>query len=175
MSCDWIGDRLVAFQDDELGRSEHLIVEEHLRECRECRDLEQTLALSTPEPFILVPKEHQLHLQAALATTLDIEFNTPHQRVPPSTSQRWASWLRRDRDMSNGTIIAYGLLLAACVSWGVANWIAVRSISAPSSTTALALHSNTASSSETFSSDQYRPAGYELSESTTEPPEEYWR
>lgn len=169
MDCSWIEDRLVALQDDELSRSEHEVVTRHLQSCAACAELEQLLAGATPEPFLQVPAEVQARLALAVDAAIDsalAEQATP--AAPPSVVERSRRWLRRDRDLSNGAMLAYAAALAICLGWGLSNWMAIQDAAQPP--TSIARNEG----SSTVSSEHYSPASYAV-EKDAEPGEDEWR
>lgn len=170
MQCSWVTGRLVAFQDDELSRSEFTIVTEHLDGCASCQQLEQSLRDATPEPFLEIPPDVMASMARAVEDALEEEFTRPQQAVAPSTWQRSSRWLRKDRDTPNGALLGYGLLLAACLGWGVSNWFAVQALQAEVERPSVALSAPAPATEVVVPSDQYRPASW-----TPDAESEDWR
>lgn len=170
MDCTWVTDRLVALQDGELSPGELAFVTEHLVGCDDCATLEAALAEATPTPDLVVPPDIQAALEAAVdaavARTLDEQ---PVQRRAPGSA--WMRWLRRDRDLSNGAMLAYGFVLAACIGWGFSNWFAVQAMSEVQPPATIAVdHHDAPSIDGTIAPDQYRPASW-----TSEEQSKPWR
>ena len=121
MNCRATRKRLVAFQDGELSPGERSQVSKHLAGCATCRHLERRLGAATPEPFLWVPEEHQVALEAAL----DASALAAHDGEPRTL--QW-SWLSRRTHLPAGAVLAYGALLVLALMWGVGNWLEARSL-----------------------------------------------
>lgn len=167
IDCHWVEDRLVALQDGELSPGETHFVMEHLAGCASCTDLEEALLAATPAPSLVVPAEIQAALEAAVEQAVERALTTPAD-PPPAPHRPWTRWLRRDRDLSNGSLLAYGFLLAACMGWGLSNWFAVADLEARiAAQEATPVH--TLPGTE-LAPDQYRPASFDA-----EDHEQPWR
>jgi len=168
MHCAWVQDRLVAFADQELSPGEDSFVAEHISHCADCRELESQLRECSPEPSIAIPPEVLNKLAMAVDLAVSEEFDRPTVPVEPASTTRWARWLRRDRDLSNGAMLSYGVLFAACLGWGLSNWVAVQELRAQ--TRAPSIFTAAPTRSSTIGVDQYVPASY-----SPEDADENWR
>lgn len=121
MSCAWVEQRLVAWQDGELSPGEHTRVGEHLETCRSCRRLERDLARVTPRPAAPVPSEATAALFARMDAALARAWDEP---APAPVLPRWAAPI----GMPGATVVAYAALLLLTVAWGTYNWRAARSL-----------------------------------------------
>lgn len=166
MHCSWVGERLVALHDDELSRSEEQLVIEHLEACPDCADLAGRLDAITPEDALVVPAAVQTRLEAAVDDALDTAFEQPWQASPPGFWEQSRRWLRRDRDLSNGAMLAYAAVLAICVGWGLSNYLAVQAMNQDEPLTA--------STVAPVSNGHYQPASYAIEDEAGEGEEE-WR
>lgn len=169
MHCSWVQERLVAFADGELSPGEATFVGEHLDGCEECATLDAALRDVTPAPSLAVPPEVLARMAAAVDEAVMAALDEPIVAAPPGMAARWGRWLRRDRDLSNGAMLGYGILLAACVGWGVSNWIAYQELQ-QEITNARPVAAAAPSSPATIDSDDYEPASYSPDAS-----EENWR
>ena len=169
MHCSWVQDRLVAFSDGELSPGEATFVAEHLDGCDDCEQLELRLAAVTPQNALEIPPEVMARMAQAVDDAVFEALEQPLVAPPPTVRTRWTRWLRRDRDLSNGAAIGYGLLLAACVGWGLSNWIAYQELQQEMMlATPVAVSAPT--SPATIDSNDYEEASYRVDE-----PEENWR
>lgn len=167
MECSWVEDRLVALQDDELSRSERELVEEHLEHCPACADLEAHLAAVSPEPCLQVPADVQARLESAVSAALDEALAAPVAPRSVGRIEQTRRWLRRDRDLSNGAMLAYAAALAICLGWGMSNWLALPGATQPTDSIARV------EIQSTVRSDHYQPASYAIEADTDEDEEEY--
>jgi anti-sigma factor RsiW len=169
VDCTWTMDRLVALQDGELSPGEDAFVREHLDGCPDCAAMEEALAAATPVADLIVPPEIQAALEVAVDTAVAAALEHPVDRRAPGSA--WRRWLRRDRDLSNGAILAYGFVLAACLGWGLSNWFAVQAMSQVQTAPDVAVDQrNTSPADGRIAPDQYRPASW-----TAEDEAEPWR
>ncbi len=166
MRCSWVQERLVALADGELSAGEATRTEEHLEHCIECRELDADLRMITPRPTLQVPPEIMARMAAAVDSAIEQTFDAPESTPAPRTGPL-TRWLPRDRDLSNGAMLGYGLILAACVGWGVSNWLAVQQLEERNTPPVAQSAQPTPS---TLDGDQYEPASYRPEE-----PEEEWR
>lgn len=158
MQCDQVTDRLVAYSDGELSRGEHTFVAEHLATCEACARLDEALRAATPEDVLVIPPDVLARMHAAVDEAIaSADLSPPVAR--PSSLTRWTRWLRRDRDMSNGAVLAYGMLLAACLGWGLSNWLAVQGLQHEPARTA-SMPTVQPTSDAPIPGDQYRPASF---------------
>ena len=174
MHCSWVQDRLVAFADGELSPSEMVVVAEHLDGCETCAALDVRLRAASPEPALVVPAGVLASMHAQLDAAIEAELADP-QPVPSEESgglaaipgvARAGRWLRRDRELSNGALLSWGLLFAACFGWGLSNWMAVPDPTAPTTPT----YTAAPSPSVEIDSEHYRPASYSVDDE-----EDDWR
>jgi hypothetical protein len=156
MRCSEVGERLVAWRDDELGRSERILVEEHVRGCAACAEADRRLRASLPAPSRSAPPdvlrrlEHRLDPDRILALA---DQPGPRARAP------WlASWLlgvgggwRRPIPVSAGAVLVYLVLLAGTFGWGLSGWWSLRG-SAPSL--------QSPAHGPVVPAEQFRPAAY---------------
>ncbi|MCA9572971.1 MAG: hypothetical protein KC656_34275, partial [Myxococcales bacterium] len=84
----------------------------------------------------------------------------PPARAPLATP--WTRWLRRDRSLSNAAALAYGFVLAACLGWGLSNWMSLHELEAEVARTELLVPADPQTS---LAPDQYRPASFSEDES----------
>ncbi len=174
MRCSWVQDRLVAFADDELSPGERVFVAEHLQACDACASLDVRLRAASPEPALIVPAGMLASMAAQVDAAIEAELAAPEQHAAPPPAglatlpgvARAGRWLRRDRELSNGAMVAWGLLFAACFGWGLSNWMAVPDPTAPAAPTYTAAPSPSAE----IDSEHYRPASYSVDEE-----EDDWR
>ncbi len=174
VGCRWVEQRLVALRDAELSPGETHFVLEHLETCARCSARDRALLDATPHPTLVVPPA----IQAALEASVDRAIREALLQTPPPVerSTRWSRWLRRDRDLPNASILLYGFLLAACLGWGLSNWLSARELR--NEIQAFQAHSirstpaggATATEPVEIPSEQYRPASFE-----TAPEDEPWR
>lgn len=166
MHCSWVEERLVALHDDELSRSEQAVVLEHLERCPTCSELEARLAGIELEPALVIPAGVQVQLASAIDAALDEAFAQPWESTPPSAWEQTRRWLRRDRDLSNGAMLAYAAVLAVCVGWGLSNYLAVQAMQeeVPIARTSVA----------PVTDGHYQPASWAVEEEAPESEEE-WR
>ena len=166
MNCDEIADRLVAFQDDELGPSERDLVARHLRGCADCAAHEQALAAVTPKPSLVLPRHQQFQhwdkLDQALAAAA-AEDLAP-QVIRPSL---WAR-LRDGLFLPLPAVAGYALLLLLSLGFGLSQWHSARTLQAE------LRHRAPAVAATPMPADQYRPAswspeGDEPAEAPSEP------
>jgi anti-sigma factor RsiW len=164
MRCSWVQDRLVAFADDELSPGETVFVAEHLETCEVCASMDARLRAASPRPALVVPAGVLDAMAAQIDAAIDDELSSPAQAPEPSGLAalpgvaRAGRWLRRDREMSNGAMLGWGLLFAACFGWGLSNWLAVPAD--PTATTPTFTAAPTPS--DEIDSQQYRPASYAI-------------
>lgn len=170
MQCSWVIDKLVAFQDDELSPGECTFVGEHLDGCDACSEHEIALRDVTPEPFLEIPPEVLAQMAAAIDQAVADELASPKRPMAPSLWTRSTRWLRKDRDTPNGALLGYGLVLAACLSWGVSNWFAVQALQAEVERPTIAHTTAGDPAGAIVPSDQYQPASW-----TPEDDSEEWR
>ncbi|MEZ4317977.1 MAG: zf-HC2 domain-containing protein [Myxococcota bacterium] len=168
MQCPWVQERLVAFADGELSPGEATWVAEHLESCDACAQLDLRLRDVTPEPGLEIPADVMERMARAVDDAVLAALDEPPAVETPTTAARWGRWLRRDRDLSNGAMLAYGILLAACVGWGVSNWLVVQELRQEVQRSPVAATAPT--NSATIDSTQYEPASYQ-----PEQREENWR
>jgi len=154
MQCAWIQDRLVAYSDGELSPGEATRVGEHLDGCEDCADLGARLLAITPEPHLQVPPEILAQLASQVDQAVHAALDEPVQPLPATATTRWARWLRRDRDVSNGQLVAAAVVFAMLGGWGLSNWMALPGPSTNTVATAAP------SGPVTIDSDQYEPASY---------------
>lgn len=167
VSCRWVEDRLVALQDGELSPSETHFVMEHLATCDACATLEAVLLEATPHPDLVVPPEIQAALEVAVDDAVQRALAEP-AAPPQPVHYAWTRWLRRDRDLSNGSLVVYGFLLAACLGWGLSNWMAVHDLQARIA--AAPARSEVQVPGTDLAPEQYRPASFDAGN-----PERPWR
>lgn len=156
MHCAWVQDRLVALSDGELSPGEATRVMEHLDDCEECALLDLQLREITPEPHLDVPPEVMANLARVVDAAVQEALDEPVYAPPPTMATRWSRWLRRDRDVSNGQILAAAIVFAMLGGWGLSNWLAAQdgvTMSSPIANVA-------PSSSSTIDGAQYEPASY---------------
>lgn len=123
MRCRETQDRLVAFQDGELARSERELLVEHLSQCAACSELERRLREVTPAAGTLQPPLHiQRQLQLALDVDTILEAAQRPEPAGPGLLARLARWLRRDLELPTAAAVAYVVVLAAALGWGASNW-----------------------------------------------------
>lgn len=171
MECSWVEDRLVALQDEELSPGERTFVVEHLATCAQCTEMELALAGATPMDDLVVPPHIQALLESTVDDAMDQVFAHPEPRHATTSGTSWTRWLRRDRDLSNGAMLSYGFLLAACLGWGLSNWFAVQALQEEQPMSTFAVDRADAPLSDGhIAPDQYRPASW-TSEERSEP----WR
>lgn len=172
MRCDWVEERLVAFRDGELSPGEATFVEEHVARCPACAEHDAALMDATPEHALTVPPEVLARMIAAVDASLDEAVDGPRRAaVRPGALGRWARWLRRDRDMPNAAVLGYSVLLAACVGWGLSNWLALQQMRDDTPARVAATASDAVvPSGAALPSDQYQPASW-----SPEDPAEPWR
>ncbi|HHO50444.1 MAG TPA: zf-HC2 domain-containing protein [Deltaproteobacteria bacterium] len=159
MRCREARDRLVAFQDGELSRSEREQLVEHLTGCTRCRELEQRLRAVTPAPEPLQPP---LHVQRRLRLALDVDTiltaaGDRPEVTAPGPIERLLRWLRRDLELPAAAAVAYVVILAAALGWGASNWW---SLSTLQQQRYAATHGPATQDSPAIPAEHWRPAAY---------------
>jgi hypothetical protein len=119
---------------------------------------------------LIIPPEIQRAMEEAVDAAVARTLDEPAQTRSSSTS--WTRWLRRDRDLSNGAMLTYGFLLAACLGWGLSNWFAVQALQNETAAPVQIVRDGTVAPPVDSQLDpsQYRPASW-TSEESPEP----WR
>lgn len=115
MNCRDLQDRIAPFLDGELPADEYRAAETHLLDCPACQDA-LLRASQTPIGLAHVATSPPPDLQERIDQALQAERHRPKTRV-----ERVAGWLGGDVRVSRRAILAYLLLLASALAWGLGN------------------------------------------------------
>lgn len=121
MDCNTVADRVAAYLDNELSRSEQQLFERHLEGCEACQRLVEAVSdvdLSPPPP----PPEVG---EPGFWDRMDVALAAEQARVPelapvappPAANRLWA----RRLNVSLPVIFAYVAFLALAVGWSLIN------------------------------------------------------
>lgn len=117
MNCVDLRDRVVPWEDGELGPSEALLVERHLDGCASCRAFADRLASTRPAPPPLaVPAD----VLARLARATDVDLLAARAREPEHRAMPRLFPGRR-LNVPLGALLLL-LLAAGSVGWGLSAW-----------------------------------------------------
>lgn len=120
MDCNAIADRVAAYLDDELSRSEREVFEEHLESCEQCQQVVERVAavdLSPPPPL---PAVGAPGFWDRMDRALEVELSRPAttEQPRPVGSRRLWSWELR---VSAPVVLAYAAFLLLAIGWSFAN------------------------------------------------------
>lgn len=118
MDCASIADRVAAYLDEELARSERGLFEEHLEGCEACQALVERVSavdLSPPDPASLGPAPDWTRMDTALAAA----SATAARAEPPVRG--WRRLFNWELRVSFPIVAGYAALLALAVFWALAN------------------------------------------------------
>src|SRR5688572_30038098 len=141
MRCSEVRERLVAWRDGELGRSEQEQVEDHLLGCSGCAREDRRLVDARPRPGRLAPPAA---VRARMLDRLDADrlLALADQREPAPVERRAEvprigslDWLRaqlgRPAPVSRGAALVYLMLLAGTFGWALSSWWSVPTTASP--------------------------------------------
>lgn len=120
MDCMTVADRVAAWLDGELSRSEQQLLEEHLERCTACQALVEGVAAIEMVPPPAAPaldspmfwRRMDVALQAELAAS---------ERPAPAPPSGWRQWSRASLRVSAPLLAGYAALLLFAVLWGAQN------------------------------------------------------
>lgn len=118
MRCSSVRPRLSAYQDQELGRSETTLVEEHLLHCTSCKQLDTQLERATPYVDVMIPPAFLVRLHRRTQVDRMIALSEDTQRPPPP----FAYSLRTSQDIDRRQNPLWWLL-AASLLLGFGTWV----------------------------------------------------
>lgn len=159
MRCRHVRTRLVAFQDEELAPGEAQQVVDHLARCGDCRQLERRLDGVTPQARLVVPADVRARLHARVDGPVLRRVAASRPQPRRSVLAGWLAWFRRETEVPMGALLAYGLVLAGVLAWGLSNWWTLEHLEAR-----LDAHQTAAAGAPEaptqIPAEQYRPASW---------------
>lgn len=151
MICSEVRERLIPWHDGEVGPSEAALLSEHVEGCASCAAFDQRLRATAPRPPpVKMPPDISARLDAAF--DIDALLAKASEPAPAPARSWWSSGralLLRRTEVPLGAVVAYLLLLAASLAFGLSGWYG-----APEP-------ARTAGSPEGIPADQFRPAAFE--------------
>lgn len=121
MDCATIADRVAAYLDSELSKSELALFEQHLESCEACQALVERVAavdLSPPPPIPETAEPaYWARMDEALAQEQTRALNTPTPARPTAANRPWSRELR----VSLPVVLAYVAFLLLAVGWSFMN------------------------------------------------------
>lgn len=121
MDCASVADRVAAYLDGELARSERVLFEEHLEGCEACQTLLErvdAVDLSPPAPERLGPAPDWSRMDEALARAA-LAAATAAATAP--AARGWRRFFTWELRVSFPLVAGYAALLALSVFWALAN------------------------------------------------------
>lgn len=107
MHCRAVKQRLVAWRDAELSPGESVRVQEHLKGCASCRELDARLVAVTPAPFAVLPPL-SADAERSLARALD-ETEVDCAPEPWLPALDWSALTPH---------MAWAAIVLMCLGWG---------------------------------------------------------
>lgn len=124
MDCPSIADRVAAYLDNELARSELALFEQHLESCEDCQGLVERVSAVELAPPPPIPEASDpafwARMDAALAAErgrIEVEAATAAPEMPAAANRLMARQLR----VSFPVIVAYVAFLMLAVGWSIMN------------------------------------------------------
>lgn len=118
MRCTAIQDRLVAWQDDELGPSEAAQIEEHVARCAACRSVDRRLRLAPLGDALVIPASVTARLHAATDPDALLAAAADPRREPRFPLEpAWRRWLVDAVEVPGWSLLAAAAALLIVASY----------------------------------------------------------
>ena len=122
MDCTTIADRVAAYLDAELSRSERALYEAHLSGCADCQAIVERAAaldLTPPPPD---PRTSQPGFWASMDQAISLELDRQQAAPRPEIRPGWLARLRQwELRVSFPVVAGYAALMALALFWSMTN------------------------------------------------------